>query len=105
MQALARAAETKEASANQNQTTDSAVGPMEVAVVGEAKQGGEGDPSTGIPDAAVVGEESVVPLARASDGMRDVVRAMFDVAWWPMLGAFSQVMRRNRRCFCFLCVV
>lgn len=27
----------------------------------------------------------------ASEGRRDVVRAMFEVAWWPMLGAFSQV--------------
>lgn len=26
-----------------------------------------------------------------SEGRRDVVRAMFEVAWWPMLGAFSQV--------------
>lgn len=28
-----------------------------------------------------------------SEGRRDVVRAMFEVAWWPMLGAFSQVSR------------
>ncbi|CAM9810364.1 unnamed protein product [Ectocarpus sp. 13 AM-2016] len=28
----------------------------------------------------------------ASEGRRDVVRAMFEVAWWPMLGAFSQVL-------------
>lgn len=29
-----------------------------------------------------------------SEGRRDVVRAMFEVAWWPMLGAFSQVNQR-----------
>ena len=27
----------------------------------------------------------------ASEGRRDVVRAMFEVAWWPGLGALSQV--------------
>ena len=33
----------------------------------------------------------------ASEGRRDVVRAMFEVAWWPMLGAFSQVRGDARR--------
>lgn len=91
-QALARVAEAKEASINQNQsdpTADTVEGAMEGA-------NGAGDISTAIvPNGGGLdtGDLAVsMSFASMSEGRRDVVRAMFDVAWWPMLGAFSQVI-------------
>eukprot|EP00752_Nemacystus_decipiens_P007866 g7027.t2 len=83
-QALARAAEEAAAAA---------------AAAGEA----DGEPMGKVPEAvkAIEAKLAGAPPASvsvalradsASEGRRDVVRAMFEVAWWPMLGAFSQVL-------------
>lgn len=85
-QALARAAEATAAAAA------SAPGAAAVADEGKGK----------VPEAvkAIEAKLAGAPPASvsvalradsASEGRRDVVRAMFEVAWWPMLGAFSQV--------------
>lgn len=83
MQAIARAAEEAAAAAKTGSVVSEPSG-------GEAKL-------TGAPPRSVA---NALRAESASEGRRDVVRAMFEVAWWPMLGAFSQV------CMCvFLCIV
>lgn len=83
-QALAKAAEAAEAAkaeAEANETEGRVPGAVKAI---EAKlAGGDGLPP---PTVAVA-----LRADSASEGRRDVVRAMFEVAWWPMLGAFSQV--------------
>lgn len=85
-QALARAAEEAAAAAAAAAAADEENGEPK-GKVPEAVKAIEAK-LAGAPPASV----SVALRAdSASEGRRDVVRAMFEVAWWPMLGAFSQV--------------
>lgn len=88
-QALAKSAEAaaaeasaRNAAGDDGENTNETEGKVPDAVRAiEAKLAGAPPPSVAV----------ALRADSASEGRRDVVRAMFEVAWWPMLGAFSQV--------------
>ncbi|CAM9578906.1 unnamed protein product, partial [Hapterophycus canaliculatus] len=82
-QALARAAAAAAAAAASASAAGEPAGKVPEAVKAiEAKLTGAPPPNVAV----------ALRADSASEGRRDVVRAMFEVAWWPMLGAFSQVL-------------
>lgn len=85
-QALARAAEASAAAAASVPGADETEGEDQ-GKVPEAVKAIEARLAGAPPDSVSV----ALRADSASEGRRDVVRAMFEVAWWPMLGAFSQV--------------
>lgn len=88
-QALAKATAVAAAAAAANGAEASAPAPtVEAIESGEAKLMGVPIPPPNV--SVALRADSV------SEGRRDVVRAMFEVAWWPMLGAFSQVGAMER---------
>lgn len=96
-QALARAAIGSNAVGNavgKAETTGDTEAPAPASLLSAPEAATEGgDTLVGAPPPGVA---VALRAESASEGRRDVVRAMFEVAWWPMLGAFSQV--RAQKC-------